>query len=101
MLRKTLSSALAAFVMLGALVLPATSADALTVSRAALKGGLLRLDGVNAAPGIFVTVYVLVELRRRAVRLFLFGRLSRSGGQLPRGRLPSGGLRRTYPRSPR
>lgn len=27
-----------------------------TVSRAALKGGVLRLDGVNAAPGIFVVV---------------------------------------------
>jgi len=56
MLRKPLSSALAACVMLGALVLPAPSADALTVSRAELKNGLLRLDGVNAAPGIYVTV---------------------------------------------
>jgi hypothetical protein len=56
MLRKAWSFAVAAFVLLAALMLPATSANAVTVSRAELKGGLLRLDGVNAAPGIFVTV---------------------------------------------
>jgi hypothetical protein len=57
MLRKTLFSAVAVFVVLGALVLPATSADALTVTRASLRGGLLSVDGTNAAPGIFVNVF--------------------------------------------
>ena len=56
MLRKTSFSAVAAFVVLGALVLPATTAHAITVTRATLNGGLLVLDGVNAAPLIFVTV---------------------------------------------
>jgi hypothetical protein len=56
MLRKASFSAVAAFVLLGALVLPATSADALTVTRASLRGGLLQVDGANAAPGIFVVV---------------------------------------------
>ena len=37
-------------------MLPATSADAITVSHAELKDGLLHLDGINAAPGIYVTV---------------------------------------------
>jgi hypothetical protein len=56
MWRKASFSAVAAFVVLLALVLPTASAHAVTVSRAELKNGLLRLDGVNAAPGIFVTV---------------------------------------------
>lgn len=56
MLRKASLYAVAAFVVLAALVVPVTSADAVTVSRAVLKNGALRLDGVNAAPGIFVTV---------------------------------------------
>ena len=37
-------------------MLPTASAHAATVSRAELKGGQLRLDGSNAAPGIFVMV---------------------------------------------
>ena len=57
MLRKASFSAVAALVLLGALVLPATSADALAVSRATLNGGLLHVDGANAARGIFVNVY--------------------------------------------
>jgi hypothetical protein len=56
-LRKASLSAVAAFVLLGAMVLPATSADALAVSRATLNGGLLRVDGANAARGVFVNVY--------------------------------------------
>jgi hypothetical protein len=56
MSRKASLSALASLFVLGALVLPATSASAVTVSRAELTDGLLRLDGVKAAPGIFVTV---------------------------------------------
>lgn len=56
MLRKASFSAVASLVLLGALVLPSVSAHAATVSRAELKGGLLRLDGANAAPGIFVMV---------------------------------------------
>jgi hypothetical protein len=56
MLRKTSFSAVAAFVVLGALVLSATTANAITVTRATLSDGLLVLDGVNAAPLIFVTV---------------------------------------------
>jgi hypothetical protein len=48
--------AIASLVLLGALVLPTASAYAATVSRAELKGGLLTLDGTNAAPGIFVMV---------------------------------------------
>ncbi len=56
MLRKVSFSAVAAFVVLGALVLPASSANAVTVSHAELKDGLLHLDGMAAAPGIFVTV---------------------------------------------
>jgi hypothetical protein len=56
MLRKASFSAAAAFLVLWALVLPAGSAHAVTVSRGELRNGLLRLDGVNAAPGIFVTV---------------------------------------------
>jgi hypothetical protein len=57
MLRRASFSAIAALVLLGALVLPATSADAVTVSRATLNGGLLSVDGTNAAPGIFVNVF--------------------------------------------
>ena len=56
MFRKASFSAAASLVLLGALVLPATSAAAITVSRGQLNGGLLILDGVNAAPGIFVMV---------------------------------------------
>jgi hypothetical protein len=56
MLRKTSFSAVAVFVVLGALVLPATTANAITVTRATLRGGLLSVDGTNAAPLIFVTV---------------------------------------------
>lgn len=57
MLRKASLSAVAAFAVLGSLVVPASSAQAITVSHATLKGGVLRLDGTNAAPGIFVTVF--------------------------------------------
>jgi hypothetical protein len=57
MLRKVHFSTIAAFVAIGALALPATSADAVTVSRATLNGGLLRMDGANAARGVFVNVY--------------------------------------------
>jgi Putative Ig domain len=56
MLRKASLPAVASLVLLGALALPTASAYAATVSRAELKGGQLRLDGVNAAPGIFVMV---------------------------------------------
>ena len=57
MLCKASCSAVAAFLVLGALVLPATSAEAVTVSRASLRGGLLQVDGANAAPGVFVNVF--------------------------------------------
>ena len=50
-------SSFSALVVLGALVLPATSADAVTVTRASLRGGLLQVDGTNAAPGVFVNVF--------------------------------------------
>ena len=56
MLRKASFPAVASLVLLGALALPSVSAHAATVSRAELKDGLLRLDGANAAPGIFVMV---------------------------------------------
>ncbi|MDQ1481998.1 MAG: hypothetical protein QOF35_74 [Actinomycetota bacterium] len=56
MLRKAWFAVVALFVVLGALVLPAGSAQAVTVSHAELKGGVLSLDGMNAAPGIFVMV---------------------------------------------
>ena len=38
-------------------MVPATSADALSVASASMTGGLLRVDGTNAARGIFVNVY--------------------------------------------
>jgi hypothetical protein len=57
MFRKASFSAVAALVALGSLAVPASSAQALTVSRATLKGGVLSLDGTGAAPGIFVTVF--------------------------------------------
>ncbi len=56
MFRKVSLSALAGFVVLGALVLPANSASAITVTRASLNGGLLQVEGMNAAPGVFVRV---------------------------------------------
>ena len=56
MFRKASLSAVAAFVALGSLVVPVSSAQAITVSRATLKGGVLSLDGTGAAPGIYVTV---------------------------------------------
>jgi Putative Ig domain len=56
LLRQASLTALAPFVLLGTLALPALSADALSVPRAELRDGLLRVDGVNAAPGVFVTV---------------------------------------------
>jgi|GEM_PF-1276093 len=56
LLRKASFTAVASLVLLGTLALPTASAQAATVSRAELKGALLRLDGVNAAPGIFVMV---------------------------------------------
>ena len=54
--RKVSFSTIVAFAI-GALVVPATSAAALTVSSATLTGGLLRVDGTNAARGVFVNVY--------------------------------------------
>ena len=57
MLLKLHFSTIATFVAIGALVLPATSAAAVTVSNASLRGGLLQVNGANAAPGIFVNVY--------------------------------------------
>ena len=57
MLRKASFSAVAALVLLGELVLPATSADALSVAHASMTSGLLRVDGTNAARGVFVNVY--------------------------------------------
>jgi type VI secretion system secreted protein VgrG len=56
MLRKAWFAVIAGFVVLGALALPAGSAQAVTVSHAQLEGGVLSLDGMNAAPGIFVMV---------------------------------------------
>ena len=57
MLRKASLTAVAAFVAFGSLVVPASSAQAITVSHATLKGGVLSLDGADAAPGIYVTVF--------------------------------------------
>jgi len=56
-IRKVTFSTIAAFVAIGSLVVPATSAHAVAVSRATLNGGLLRVDGTNAARGVFVNVY--------------------------------------------
>jgi hypothetical protein len=56
MLRAAVLSALATLVAAASLVLMPANAFALSVSRAELKGGVLRVDGANAAPGIFVTV---------------------------------------------
>src|SRR3954451_3756102 len=56
MLRRVLLPVLAALVAAATLTLMPGSANALTVSRAELKAGQLRVDGANAAPGIFVTV---------------------------------------------
>jgi hypothetical protein len=56
MLRRVLLSVLAVLVAAATLILMPGSANALTVSRAELKAGQLRVDGANAAPGIFVTV---------------------------------------------
>lgn len=70
MLRKAALPAVASLVLLGALVLPTASAYAATVSRAELKGGQLRLDGVNAAPGIFVMVRSSSSLAGARVRRF-------------------------------
>ena len=88
MLRKPLFSAVAAFVMLGALVLPATSADALAVSSASLSGGMLRVDGTNAAPGVFVKCLIPRSSSAGARSDYFSCALSHSEGQLPRGRLP-------------
>jgi hypothetical protein len=55
-MRKVSFSAIVAFVVLAALVLPASSASAVTVSRASLINGQLILDGENAAPNIYLTV---------------------------------------------
>jgi hypothetical protein len=57
MSRKAPLCAVGLFVVLGALVAPASSAQAITVSQATLKGGELRMEGTGAAPGIFVMVY--------------------------------------------
>jgi hypothetical protein len=56
MLRKALLAILAALVVLVGVVSLPGSAGAVTVSRAELKGGQLRLDGANAVPGVFVMV---------------------------------------------
>ncbi|MDQ1628228.1 MAG: hypothetical protein QOI54_1972 [Actinomycetota bacterium] len=56
MLRKALLAILAALVVLVGVVSLPGSAGAVTVSRAELKGGQLRLDGTNAVPGVFVMV---------------------------------------------
>ena len=56
-MRKISISTIVAFVAIGALLVPATSAAALSVSSASLRGGLLRVDGTNAARGVFVNVY--------------------------------------------
>jgi hypothetical protein len=56
MLRAAFVSVLVALATaVGVVALPAT-AEAATVSRAELKGGVLRLDGAHAAPGVFVIV---------------------------------------------
>ena len=57
MFRKASLSTVAGFVVLGSMLVPASNAHALTVSHATLKGGVLTLEGTNAAPGIFVTVF--------------------------------------------
>ena len=57
MLRKVSFSTIVAFAAIGALVVPATSADALSVANASMTSGLLRVDGTNAARGVFVNVY--------------------------------------------
>lgn len=56
MLRKAWFSVVGVLVVLVAVVLPASGAQAVTVSHAQLKDGQLNLDGMGAAPGIFVTV---------------------------------------------
>ena len=56
MLRTASLSALSALAALVATLLIPTSAYAVDVSRGELKDGRLRVDGVNAAPGIFVMV---------------------------------------------
>ena len=55
--RKVTFSTIITFAAIGALVLPATSADALSVAHASMTSGLLRVDGTNAARGVFVNVY--------------------------------------------
>src|SRR4051794_14725771 len=55
MLRTVVRTASLSAGLPGLLLFPADAA-ALRVSHAELKGGQLRLDGTNAAPGIFVTV---------------------------------------------
>ena len=54
MMRRVLLSVLAVLVAAATLVLMPGNAYALSVSRAELKDGQLRLDGANAAPGVFV-----------------------------------------------
>ena len=56
-IRMVTLSTIAAFVAIGALMAPATRADAVSVSVASLRGGQLRVDGTNAARGIFVNVF--------------------------------------------
>jgi hypothetical protein len=56
MLRNASLSALSALIALVSLVLLPTDAYALNVSRAELRDGQLRVEGANAAPGVFVTV---------------------------------------------
>lgn len=56
MLRRVLLSVVAVLVAASTLILMPGSANALTVTRAELKNGQLRVDGAHAAPGIFVTV---------------------------------------------
>jgi hypothetical protein len=56
MIRAVIRLALAALLPAVALALIPASANALTVTRAELLDGQLRLDGVDAAPGVFVTV---------------------------------------------
>ena len=57
MLRKVSFSTIVALAAIGALVVPATSAEALSVASASMTSGLLRVDGTNAARGVFVNVY--------------------------------------------
>jgi hypothetical protein len=57
MFRKVVVSSVGLFVVLGALMVPANIAQAITVSHATLRGGELRLDGTGAARGIFVMVF--------------------------------------------